>query len=40
MLSPEKSQKHEIYQKPGKMEISDFSDILVTLGSNSVFMIK
>lgn len=39
-LSPQKSQKNEIYHTAGKMEISDFSDILATLGPNGVWMIK
>lgn len=30
-LSPQKSLKHEIYRTAGKMEISGFSDILITL---------
>lgn len=39
-LPPQRSQKHEIYDTPRKMEISHFSDILVTVGRNGVRMIK
>jgi len=39
-LSPHKSRKHEIYHTAGKTEISDFLDILITLGPNGVRVMK